>query len=190
MALFRRKDEAPVETEPPPLVEEVGARGGRQRKDAPTPTRKQAEAARRERVTKTYTKKEARAEASRQARSQRMKAMQERDNTPEKALMRDYIDSRRNFGEFLLPGMVVILACTFLYSVIPQVSTIATAVLYLFILAVIVDLFFMWRRFRKLLAERLPNSPTRGLLFYGANRAIQIRRFRIPPPRIKRGESF
>ncbi|MGI3785016.1 MAG: DUF3043 domain-containing protein, partial [Janthinobacterium lividum] len=33
-------------------------------------------------------------------------------------------------------------------------------------------------------------TSTRGLLFYGANRAIQIRRFRIPAPRIKRGEKF
>ena len=29
-----------------------------------------------------------------------------------------------------------------------------------------------------------------GLLMYGMNRSIQIRRFRMPPPRIKRGEQY
>ena len=47
----------------------------------------------------------------------------------------------------------------------------------------------MWRGFKKVLAERLPKAPPKGLLMYGMNRMIQIRRFRMPPPRIKRGES-
>jgi hypothetical protein len=48
----------------------------------------------------------------------------------------------------------------------------------------------MWRGFKKLLAVRVPKASTRGLLMYGVNRAIQIRRFRMPAPRVKRGESF
>jgi hypothetical protein len=48
----------------------------------------------------------------------------------------------------------------------------------------------MWRGYKRVLAERLPNSSTKGLLMYGVNRCIQIRRFRMPPPRIKRGEAF
>jgi hypothetical protein len=48
----------------------------------------------------------------------------------------------------------------------------------------------MWRGFKQVLAKRLPNAPTRGLLMYGMNRSIQIRRFRMPPPRIKRGDAF
>ncbi len=186
MALFRSKDPGPAEVEDPPVVEEIGA--GRPRKSEPTPTRKQAEALRRQRVTKVYTKKEARAEASRAARGDRMKAMRERDNTPEKALMRNYIDARRNLGEFLLPGMVIILAATFLNQLAPQVAVLATGVMYFFIALVLVDAFLMWRGFKKLLAKRLPNTSTRGLLFYGVNRAIQIRRFRVPPPQVKRGE--
>ena len=52
---------------------------------------------------------------------------------------------------------------------------------------VLFDLWYMWRGFKLLLAERLPGTATRGLLSYGVNRAIQIRRWRIPGPRIKRG---
>jgi hypothetical protein len=48
----------------------------------------------------------------------------------------------------------------------------------------------MWRGFKRVLAERLPNGSTKGLLLYGITRATQIRRFRMPPPRVKRGEKF
>jgi hypothetical protein len=36
----------------------------------------------------------------------------------------------------------------------------------------------------------MPGTPTKGLLMYGMNRCIQIRRFRMPTPRIKRGEAY
>ena len=48
----------------------------------------------------------------------------------------------------------------------------------------------MWRGFKKVLAARLPKVSPKGLLMYGMNRCIQIRRFRMPPPRIKRGETY
>ena len=57
-------------------------------------------------------------------------------------------------------------------------------------LAVFVDGYLMWRGFKKVLAERLPKESPKGLLMYGMTRSIQIRRFRMPPPRIKRGEAY
>ena len=30
----------------------------------------------------------------------------------------------------------------------------------------------------------------KGLLMYGMNRCIQLRRFRMPPPRLKRGDAY
>jgi hypothetical protein len=185
VALFGRKDTpAKDEYDVEPLVTEVGT--GPRKKGGPTPTRKQAEAARRERLTRQVSKKD----AARMQRTERTRALQARDNTPEKALLRDYVDARRNLGEFLLPGMIVILGASFLYQVLPNVSLIATVFMYVFIFAVLVDSYLMWRGFRKIMAERLPKSSTRGLLMYGMNRSIQIRRFRMPKPRIKRGEAF
>jgi hypothetical protein len=160
------------------------------RKPGPTPSRKEAEAARRQRVTQTYSKRESRALASRSNRSDRMRALAARDNTPEKALMRDYVDARFSIGEVLLPALVLILAISFLNQILPQAAIIGTVVMYVYVLAVLVDLSLMWRGFKKVLAARLPGTSSRGLLFYGANRAIQIRRFRIPPPRVKRGEKY
>ena len=128
--------------------------------------------------------------SSRQNRSDRMRALAARDNTPEKALMRDHVDARFSIGEVLLPALVLILATSFLNTIVPRAALIGTLVMYLYVLAVLVDLFLMWRGFKKVLAKRMPGASTRGLAFYGANRAIQIRRFRIPSPRIKRGQAY
>ena len=153
MALFRRTNDA-AEPTPEPVTEALpGAR-----KDRPTPSRKQAEAARRQRVTQTYSKKEARLYAQREGRERRMKAITARESQPEKVLMRDYIDSRFNIGEYLLPSVVVILAVTVLGTYWPIIGQVATAVMYLFILSVIADGFLMWRGFKRLLAERMPKG--------------------------------
>lgn len=187
MPLFGRRAAADQPSEAPPPAPEPS---GRARKDRPTPTRKEAEAARRQRVTRTLTKKEARAETARHNRMARARAISARESTPEKVLMRDYVDSRFSIGEFLLPALVVILALTFLSTTLPQVALISTLAMYAFILLVIFDVFLLWRGFKKVLYQRLPHANTKGLAMYGMNRSIQIRRFRMPPPRVKRGEKY
>lgn len=186
MALFRRTSQP---TEPPPAPP-VAATIAAAKKDRPTPSRREAEAARRQRVNRTLNKKEARAETSRQNRAERVRTTALRESTPEKALIRDYVDARFSIGEFLLPSLVIILALSFLNTVLPRVTVITTIVMYLFIIAVIIDGYLMWRGFKKVLAVRLPGAPTRGLLMYGMNRSIQIRRFRMPSARVKRGDKY
>ena len=186
MALFRRNAEPAAATEPAPPT----TSGPGNKKDRPTPSRKEAEAARRERVNKPLTTREARQVAARQARAERMRTMGERDRTPEKALMRDYVDARFSLGELLLPAVVLILATTVLGSFLPSLAVFTTLVMYLFILAVIVDEALMWRGFKRVLAERMPKASTKGLLMYGMTRSTQIRRFRMPPPRLKRGDAY
>jgi len=141
-------------------------------------------------VNRTLTPKEARRLTSQQNREQRMRTLNVREAVPERALMRDYVDSRFNLGEFLLPSLVVILALSFLSAAVPRINAITTLVMYLFILAVLFDSFLLWRGFKRVLAQRLPGASTRGLMMYGVNRAIQIRRFRMPAPRLKRGDSY
>jgi DUF3043 family protein len=185
VALFRRNSQ-PATPEPTTTLESAPTG----KKDRPTPTRKEAEAARRQRMNTTLSKKQSRAAASRQSRSERMKTISAREAVPEKVLMRDYIDARFNLGEFLLPSVVVILAVTLLGSYWPVVTLIATMAMYLFIIGVFVDGYLMWRGFKKVLAKRLPKASPKGLLMYGMTRSTQIRRFRSPAPRIKRGETY
>jgi hypothetical protein len=189
VALFRRTSSETSAPEPAPAAFDSTA--GPAKKGHPTPSRREAEAARRQRVNRTLSKKEARLESSRQNRAQRMKSMSVRDGTPEKSLLRDYIDARFSIGELLLPSLVVILGASFLGAKFPGVTLITTAAMYIFILLVLFDaLIIMWGGFKKVLAVRQPNASTKGLLMYGMNRCIQIRRFRMPPPRIKRGEAY
>jgi hypothetical protein len=189
VALFRRSGTAVPD--PEPTSAELVAAAGRAKKTRPTPSRREAEAARRQRVNRTLTKKEARTNAARQARSQRMRAISARDNVPEKALLRDYIDARFSVGELLLPSLVFILVVSLIGGRFPAITLYATLAMYLFILLILLDgLLVMWKGFKKVLAVRLPQANHKGLLMYGLNRCIQIRRFRMPPPRLKRGDKY
>ncbi len=42
----------------------------------------------------------------------------------------------------------------------------------------------------RLMAERLPGESTRGLTMYAVMRALQIRRFRVPTPRVRPGDKI
>jgi hypothetical protein len=48
----------------------------------------------------------------------------------------------------------------------------------------------MWTKYKKLHAARLPNVPLKGLLAYMLNRAINLRRLRMPAPRVKPGDEI
>jgi hypothetical protein len=189
VALFRRNKSQAPEPEPEDTLPSMISEPGR-KKAGPTPSRKEAEALRRQRVTRQLTPKEARKENAARNRTERMRALNAREAQPEKALMRDYVDARFSVGEFLLPSLVVILALSFLSSVWQPITLAATIAMYVYILAVLFDGYIMWRGFKKVLAERLPNVPPKGLLMYGMNRMIQIRRFRMPAPRLKRGDVY
>lgn len=188
MALFRRDKPAAPEPEPETLSQPGGS--GPAKKDKPTPSRKEAEALRRQRITRQLTPREARRESAAKNRAERLRVAQAREAQPEKALLRDYIDARFSVGQFLLPSLVVILALSFLYQVAPFMTLVSTAAMYLFIFAVILDGVLMWRGFKRVLAQRMPKASSKGLLMYAINRMIQIRRFRMPAPRIKRGDPY
>lgn len=163
---------------------------GPREKAGPTPSRREAEAARRERVNPNLSKKESRKLASRTAREQRLKAMEAREGQPEKVLLRNYIDSRFSLGEFLLPALLIVLALSFLNPLLPNAVFFTTGLMYLFILLVIIDAVMMWRGFKRLLAERVPRGSKQGLIYYGVMRMIQFRRLRMPRPSVKRGDKI
>jgi hypothetical protein len=59
----------------------------------------------------------------------------------------------------------------------------AEPVALLLIVFVLVDAFFLRIGLKRLIAQRLPGQSTRGVTMYAVFRALQIRRFRVPPPR-------
>lgn len=175
--------------EPAAPVEAEATRSAPVRKDAPTPTRKEAEQARRERLNPTLTPKQARAK-ERQARvQQRDTQVQAQEAQPGRVLMRDWVDSRRGLAQYSMPLLMLMLMISLLVT---SFGTLLTAMMsyatWLVMLLIVADLFIMWRGYKKLHAERLPREPLKGLLSYGVNRSINLRRLRLPKPRVNRGD--
>jgi hypothetical protein len=167
-------------------------------KGRPTPKRSESERRRRP-FTAPGDRKEANRQyrdRQRQERTRRQQGMQRgeqwalppRDRGPVKALARDYVDSRRRLSEFYMYGLLVLLALLFVRNALVQ--SIVPLLVLIAVMIMLVEGIFIGRRVRTLAEERLPGESTRGVRLYAAMRALQIRRLRMPKPRIKPGESF
>ena len=104
------------------------------------------------------------------------------------ALARDFIDSKRRVSEYYMYILVVLLAAVFVRSTAAQ-AIISPLVLVL-IAVILIDASLIRRSLRKLMAERLPNESMKGLTAYAVMRALQIRRFRVPTPRVRPGDKI
>jgi Protein of unknown function (DUF3043) len=173
-------------------------------KGRPTPKRSEAERNRRQPITGSGSRsrapasprtpeEKARARGDRARKYEAMKqgeawALNPRDRGPAKALARDYIDSKRRVSEYYMYILVVLLAAVFLRNKTEQ-QYISPLVLVL-VVVILLDAQIIRRSLRKLVAERLPGESTRGLTVYAVMRALQIRRFRMPAPRVRPGDKF
>jgi Flp pilus assembly protein TadB len=190
--VFRRKSSEPAATPEAPAADSSAA--AVQGKGAPTPTRKEAEAARKARLQGTSDPKAARKaarEADRQARYEARLALQRgdekrlppRDAGPVKAYVRDYVDARRSAGELFIPVALVVLVAGFI-----RIQWVQVALLYAWsamLIGVVMDSLYLIWRLRKELPARFPDEVRRGAVSYGVLRSLQIRRLRLPPPRVK-----
>jgi hypothetical protein len=169
-------------------------------KGRPTPKRSEAERNRRQPITGSRApatprtpEDKAKARSERGRKYEAMKkgeswALNPRDRGPAKALARDYIDSKRRISEYYMYILVVLLAAVFLRNKTEQ-QYISPLVLVLVVI-ILVDAQVIRRSLRRLIGERLPGESTRGLTMYAVMRALQIRRFRMPAPRVRPGEKF
>lgn len=186
--------QAPLTDETPGVVEGPGGKG------RPTPKRKVAEAANRRPLVPNDRKaaaKEAKA-AQRVERDRQYAAMQTgderylpaKDKGPVRRYVRQYVDARWSLGELFLPVAIVMLLLNMLLtSVSPELAFLGLVVLYLFIIAMVVDVVIMWRRLRKKLTAKFGDDAIqRGLMMYAVTRVFQIRRARLPKPQVKHGE--
>jgi len=168
-------------------------------KGRPTPKRSDAERRRRQPYTAPKDRKEAsRTSRDRQRadRGHRMEALRRgeewalppRDRGPVKALARDYVDSRRRVSEYYMYGLLVLLVLLFVPSLV--VKSIVPLLVLSAVVVMAIEGVFIGRRVKALAAQRLPGESTRGLALYSAMRALQIRRLRVPKPRVNPGDSF
>jgi len=192
-----KKDKAqePVEEESP--AKTVG-------KGRPTPKMKQAQARNLRPLVPPDRKASAKAakERIRKREDEEYEAMRTGDinhmpkaeRLPWRVYIRDYVDARRNLGEFFIPVAFVMLLGSILVTTIMQnqwASIIMMALMYGYLIAVIIDVAVMWRKLKKKLIEKYGEaSVAKGSrsASYAWSRAIQVRRWRLPKPRSpKRG---
>ncbi len=112
---------------------------------------------------------------------------------PERRLVRDLVDSRRNIAEYFFPIALVFMVIALIVPLIRMdlytvMSTGMIIVLWGGILLCVVDGFILRRRLRAALTERY-GSVGQGLVGYGIMRAMQIRRWRLPRAQIKHGDA-
>jgi hypothetical protein len=169
-------------------------------KGRPTPKRSEAERNRRQPITGSRAptaprtpEDKAKARGERSRKYQAMKqgeawALNPRDRGPVRALARDYIDSKRRISEYYMYILILLLAAVFLRNKTEQ-QYVSPLVLVLVVI-IVVDAQLIRRSLRRLVGERLPGESTRGLTVYAVMRALQIRRFRMPAPRVRPGDKF
>jgi hypothetical protein len=168
-------------------------------KNRPTPTRREQEAKRRQPLV--VTDRKAAREQDRLKRRESQLRMREamatgddrylpaRDKGPVKRFIRDYVDARRNVGEFLLPVMVIVLAMTFLTRTYPALYLLIFVLTYGVIAVGVIDAWIMWRGLKRRLVEKFGASGIpKGSVMYAVMRAMQMRRTRQPRPQTTRGQ--
>ena len=204
MPVFRRRSagatdgtaqdspDAPADSKPRPAAEAAKGR--------PTPKRSVAEAKRRQPITSSRVaaaprtpEDKAKARAQRVNRYEAMKrgeawALNPRDRGPARALARDYVDSKRRVSEYYMYVLVVLLVAIFLRN--PAVQAIISPLVLVLIVVIVIDGLLIRRALRRLMAEQLPGESARGLTMYAVFRALQIRRFRVPAPRVGPGDKI
>jgi len=117
--------------------------------------------------------------------------MQAAERRPERGLIRDYVDSRWTFSEFLMPVFLIVMAVwlailIFAPRAIAAVNLLSLAML-VAMLGWIIDSWRLWAGVKKQLNVKYPGVSRKGLLSYLNNRAMTPRRWRNPVPRVERG---
>jgi Protein of unknown function (DUF3043) len=182
-----------------PEADQRGRSSYTPKKAGPTPKRSEAETNKRGPYQAPGDRKAAAAQSRERDRGDRGKraqalqrgeewALPAKDRGPARALARDVVDSRRGLSEYYLLAVIPIFVLIFL----PDASLkLAADVLVLAVLAIVTfEGFLIGRKVLRLTQERYPGQSTRGLRLYAAMRNTQMRRLRMPKPRVKPGEQI
>jgi len=167
-------------------------------KGRPTPKRRDAQ--KRRGAPMPANKKEAAAARRTRLREERMvqrkallsgdeRHLPARDAGPAKRLARDVVDSRFTLGQIFFALIIVVLAASL---AIPQRyrTTLAAvnALSFLTVIVVFLDSLRVGRRAKAMVTAAYDEKSAYGVTAYAAIRAMQPRRLRRPPPKVKRGQ--
>ena len=191
--MFRRRTDTATE-EPPQSPEATKPEG----KGRPTPKRRDAEKRNRQPITAPRTRKEAYRQARERQADDRKKSREgiargdqrhllKRDKGPVRQLARDFVDSRRTFGEFFMYLTILIVVASMVAPLAVRLY-LQTFGLPVMLVVIIGESLWIANRVKKMSHERFPDESTQGVGIYAATRSMQIRRLRMPQPRLKPGQ--
>jgi hypothetical protein len=195
--VLRRRSQTTVDDTPVPIDDPKPQGKGR-----PTPKRRDAEGRRRQPVTAPKDRKEAYRQTRAKQTVDRERARKgmlagderyfpARDKGPARKFARDWVDSRRLPSQYFLPFSLLILVATWIPwpvnvrgLVLSYVITLGWPIMMVGVL--FTSVYVAWR-VKKTVAEKYPKENLRGVGFYAAMRALQIRKLRFPPPAVLPG---
>jgi Protein of unknown function (DUF3043) len=109
-----------------------------------------------------------------------------RDQGPAKAFTRDFVDRRRRASEFFVFIAIGILVAGFLRDA--RIQGFASLLWFVVVVVIVGEMAWTLISLNKQLKQQWPDKAARkGCLPYCALRALQIRKLRIPPPRVRPG---
>ena len=174
-------------------------------KGRPTPSRRDAQGKRRGPVApapKTQREAMKRAKALRGSKDERRKAAEDRrrrmaagddavllprDRGPARAYARDLVDGRRNLMGLFMPVAVLIFVTVIVP--VPAVQNVGSLICLVMLVMMALEGIMLGRYVVGRVRARYPQEPVGGLSYgwYAFTRATQIRRLRVPAPRVARG---
>ena len=175
---------------------EAGRNAGKGR---PTPTRKQAQEAARQRA-KIAQGKTSGIAADRAARKEQRRRIREgmkagdesyllaRDRGGVRRFLRDRVDTRISAAEFVLPLLLVVMFLT--YSGNPSMISLGNTIWLATMVVTIADTAWLLVSVRRELDRRFPTTSHKGWWGYLLLRALQMRFLRLPKPQYSIGEKL
>lgn len=194
LLVFGRK---PSSAQDPAPVEPVDAHDPKSPKGRPTPSRREAEAARKQQLRIPKDPKEAKKASrgrDREDRARRRAGMMAgdprylpaRDQGAGRAFARDFVDARITLAEYFIFVAVGVLLLGFIRN--PAVQSFVSLAFFAFTAIIAIDTVILLFTLNRRAKAALPDPADRkGLTLYAALRTLQMRRLRLPPPRVRRG---
>lgn len=167
------------------------------KKGRPTPSRREAEAARKQQLRIPKDPRAARKAARERQRADRSKSRSAmlagderyfplRDQGPARAFTRDFVDSRITIAEFFIFIAIIVLALGFVND--PRIAQWSSIAFFAVTILIAVDTAIMLISLNVAAKKQFPDKADRkGITLYATLRVLQLRRLRIPKPRVRRG---
>lgn len=191
--MFGRKQSPSPASQAASANDHGDAHGG---KGHATPTRAQAREARRAMLKGTTSATASKSEKRDAQRADRERAragmmngeekyMSARDRGPGKALARDYVDGRFTIAEYFIFVAIAVLLLGFVKN--PVISQFVYYGFFVITAFIAIDSIVLVIGIKRRASAQLSNPADRkGLAAYSVIRSLQLRRLRLPPPRVNR----